>query len=458
MNAIDQNAFEAPAPHPVKKPMKFFELVRAVYRNPLEIWGPMGFNDPYVEAKWLGLPVTVINEPDIIKHILVDNQQNYVMAPLRQAVLRPILRDGLLTIEGDGWKRSRKAMAPMFTPRHIRGFAHSMRDETEAFSKTYQGKSETDLAPDMTLLTYNILETTLFSGEVYGEKEVFEERINMLLDTMGRPDPLDVLKFPDWIPRFTHWRGRKVLNYFRDAVRQTADKRRQLMRDQPDNVPEDFLTLLLGLEGPDGLSSAEVDDNLITFIGAGHETTARALGWTLYLLAKAPDQRAIVEAEIDQVLSNLDDPNDWLDALPKTRAAFEEAMRLYPPAPTLNRQAVEDDQIGDLHIKAGTNILIMPWTIHRHNAYWDEPRLFKPERFWPENRDKIRRFQYMPFGAGPRICIGQSFAMIEGVVALAVLMRDWRFDATASCKPWPVQKLTVQPEGGLPMRVTSRRG
>lgn len=456
MNVIDHPAFEPPAPHPVQRPLSLFALARTLQKNPLEIWGPMGFNDPYVEAKFMGLPVTVVNEPDYIKHIMIDNQKNYVMAPLRQAVLRPILRDGLLTIEGHGWKRSRKAMSPMFTPRHIKGFAYSMLEEAEAFSKTYQGKKKTDISSDMTLLTYNILENTLFSGEVAGEKSEFEGRINKLLDTMGRPDPLDVFKMPEWLPRVTHWRGKGVLNYFRKAVRETADLRRAKIAKTPHDVPEDFLTLLLGMEGPDGLSADEVDDNLITFIGAGHETTARALGWTLYLLAKAPDHLAIVEEEIDRVLPTLKDPNDWLDALPKTRAAFEEAMRLYPPAPTLSRQAVQDDVMGDLHLEAGTEVLIMPWTLHRHNAYWDEPRLFKPQRFWPENRDKIRRFQYLPFGAGPRICIGQSFAMIEGVVALAVLLRDWRFIATDACQPWPVQKLTIQPEGGLPMYVSPR--
>ena len=131
-------------------------------------------------------------------------------------------------------------------------------------------------------------------------------------------------------------------------------------------------------------------------------------------------------------------------------------MRLYPPAPSINRAAIADDRYGDITIPAGTTVLIMPWTLHRHRRLWDNPTAFVPSRFWPENRDRIDRFQYLPFGAGPRICIGAIFALQEAVIALAVMLRRFRFVCTNECKPWPVQKLTTQPDGGLPMRVQRR--
>lgn len=131
-------------------------------------------------------------------------------------------------------------------------------------------------------------------------------------------------------------------------------------------------------------------------------------------------------------------------------------MRLYPPAPSINREAAVDDTYGDLKIAKGTAVLVMPWVIHRHRLYWQEPDAFKPSRFWPENRDQIDRFQYLPFGAGPRVCIGASFALQEAVIALAILLREHRFDVLETTKPWPVQKLTTQPQGGLPMKVVKR--
>ncbi|MDY6962170.1 MAG: cytochrome P450, partial [Pseudomonadota bacterium] len=250
---------------------------------------------------------------------------------------------------------------------------------------------------------------------------------------------------------------------FREIVAKTMARRQEKIRRDPESAPQDFLTLLLQLAGPDGLTMEEIEDNILTFIGAGHETTARALAWTLYCVANSPQVRDRMEAEIDQVVASGADPVEWLELMPMVRAAFEEALRLYPPAPSLNRAAIANDEWESpdgkrVRIDAGVTVLIMPWTLHRHELYWDKPRAFMPERFLPENRGSINRFQYLPFGAGPRICIGATFAMQEAVIALAVLMGRYRFDVTPETNPWPVQKLTTQPRNGLPMRVSRREG
>jgi cytochrome P450 len=306
------------------------------------------------------------------------------------------------------------------------------------------------------MLTYDILAETLFSGEIAGEPGSFARQIDHLFETMGRVDPLDLLRAPDWLPRVTRLRGRRTMAYFRKIVDDTMRMREDRIRRDPAAAPEDFLTLLLRAEGPDGLTRAEIEDNIITFIGAGHETTARALGWTLYCLSQAPWERDKVEREIDAVLAREPDPAKWLDAMPFTRAAFEEALRLYPPAPSINREPIEPERYKDLDIPARAAVLVMPWTIHRHRKLWDKPDAFMPERFHPGNREKIDRFQYLPFGAGPRVCIGASFAMQEAMIALGVLMSRFRFEALDETRPWPVQKLTTQPQGGLPMAVTRR--
>ena len=449
--------FVPPAPTPRTTPPSLLELIRIVYRNPLELWGEPSYTKPWVSVRGVGGPLVIANDPGLIRHILVDNAKNYRMATVRQKILRPILRDGLLTAEGEVWRRSRRAMAPVFTPRHIAGFAAAMLRRSEDFAARYDRLPVvSDIARDMTMLTYEILAETLFSGEIAGSPGGFAKQVDHLFETMGRVDPLDLLRAPDWLPRLTRLRGRRTLAYFRRVVADTIAMREARLRRDGKDVPEDFLTLLLRAEGPDGLTRAEVEDNIITFIGAGHETTARALGWTLYCLAESPWEREPIEQEIDAVLSREPDPAKWLDAMPKTRAAFEEAMRLYPPAPSINREPIETDTYKDLTLVKGATVLAMPWTIHRHRGLWDRPDAFMPERFHPENRERLDRYQYLPFGAGPRVCIGAAFAMQEAVIALAVLMSRFRFDTVAETNPWPVQKLTTQPQGGLPMRVSPR--
>ena len=318
------------------------------------------------------------------------------------------------------------------------------------------------MSVDMTEITFNILSETLFSGEIVTESADFSDDVDSLLHRMGRVDPMDLLRAPAWVPRVTRIGGQRVLGKFREIVAKTMARRQEKIRNDPQSAPQDFLTLLLQLAGPEGLTMEEIEDNILTFIGAGHETTARALAWTLYCVANSPQVREKMEAEIDQVLATGAEPVEWLNLMPMVRAAFEEALRLYPPAPSLNRAAIADDEWQSpdgqrVKIDAGVTVLIMPWTLHRHELYWEKPRAFMPERFLPENRDRIHRFQYLPFGAGPRICIGATFAMQEAVIALAVLMNRYRFDATPDTKPWPVQKLTTQPRNGLPMRVSLRR-
>jgi cytochrome P450 len=448
--------FVPPAPKPRTSPPSTLQMIRIVYRNPLELWGEPSYNENWISVSSIGGPLVIANDPGLIRRVLVDNARNYKMARVRQKILRPILRDGLLTAEGEVWRRSRKAMAPVFTPRHIQGFAAPMFRRTGEFARRYEEGGIVDLSRDMTMLTYDILAETLFSGEIAGEAGSFARQVDRLFETMGRVDPLDLLGAPDWLPRITRLLGRNSLGFFRRIVADTVAMRKDRLARDPDGTPEDFLTLLLRAEGPEGLTRAEIEDNIITFIGAGHETTARALGWTLYCLAQSPWEREPIEAEIDAVVADGTDPVEWLDRMPLARAAFEEALRLYPPAPSINREAVEDDRYNDLVIPRGTQVLVMPWTVHRHRALWDNPEAFIPARFAPGERDRIDRFQYLPFGAGPRVCIGASFAMQEAMIALGVLMSGFRFDTVAETKPWPVQKLTTQPQGGLPMRVTRR--
>ncbi|MCA1442257.1 cytochrome P450 [Ensifer sp. IC4062] len=457
--------FEPPAPEPRVGIPSRLQIIRTVFRNPLELWGEPSYTLPWIETKFINQRTLIVNDPGLIRHVLVENAGNYEMASVRQLILRPILRDGLLTAEGDVWKRCRKAMAPVFTPRHAKGFAGQMHRVAEEFVQRYERAGAeplvTNVAVDMTELTFEILAETLFSGEIAVEKQGFAGNVEELLHRMGRVDPMDLLVAPPWVPRLTRIGGKKVLNRFRSIVSDTMAQRRRRMAEEPERLPNDFLTLLLQLEGPEGLSTSEIEDNILTFIGAGHETTARALAWTLYCIANTPAYRELMEREVEEVVTSGADPVEWLDRMPHVLAAFEEALRLYPPAPSINRAAIEEDEwtspAGEyVRIEKGITVLIMPWTLHRHELHWQKPRAFMPKRFLPENREKINRFQYLPFGAGPRVCIGATFALQEAVIALGVLMHRFRFDLTDATHPWPVQRLTTQPRGGLPMRVSVR--
>ena len=465
---IATKPFEPPAPIPRTDLPGRIAVMRTVFRNPLELWGEGSYTLPWLNTKFFGRRSLIVNDPGLIRHVLVDNVSNYRMQRVRQLVLRPILRDGLLTAEGPVWKRTRKAIAPVFTPRHAKGFASQMQAKTVEFVDGNYPAADgeerlTDISVDMAQMTFAILSETLFSGEIPVSEESFSEDTERLMRVMGRIDPMDLLEAPEWMPRFTRAGGAAVMATFRDIVDRTIAMRRARMADSPDSVPQDFLTLMLQqIDNGSGLTEEELQDNILTFIGAGHETTARALAWTLYCVANTPSFRAAMEEEIDRVIESGADPVDWLDQMPTVRAAFEEAMRLYPPAPSLNRQAVKDDSWtapdGEVvEISAGTTVLVMPWTLHRHELLWDEPRAFKPERFLPENRGKIDRFQYLPFGAGPRVCIGATFALQEAVIALGVMMHRHRYDLQPGFTPWPIQRLTVQPMNGMPMRVSRRR-
>ncbi|MEK9969474.1 MAG: cytochrome P450, partial [Ferrovibrio sp.] len=231
---------------------------------------------------------------------------------------------------------------------------------------------------------------------------------------------------------------------------------RRRARAEPGN---DLLGLLLAARDDEtgaALDDREVRDQMATFFLAGHETTATALAWTWYLLSHAPAAEARLHAEIDGVLGGRAAEYADYEKLIYTRMVIEEAMRLYPPAHTTARQAVADDRFGDIAIPAGTMVIVSPWIMHRHRMYWQNPDVFDPENFAPDKAAQRRRYTYLPFGAGPRICIGQGFAMIEAVLILATLAQKLRARLVPGAKVAPVAKITLRPSPGLPMTITPR--
>ena len=436
-------------------------MVYTLWRDPLSVWGRAHFDLPIVMADTILGRRAAISDPAAIRRVLLDNAGNYRKDELQLRVLRPGLGDGLLTVEGDAWKAQRRALAPMFSPRQVANFAAPMHKVARAAAERIAGAAaDRPLAFDteMTLTTLQVLEQTLFSQGLGRSATDFQRAVTRYFDTFGRIDPLDLLGAPDFIPRLSRLRGRDSLAFFDNAVEMIVEARKQLIASGAE-PPTDLLTLLLRAADPETgqkMSERDVRSNIVTFIGAGHETTSNALTWATFLLSQSPYWRQRVEAEADEAF----DPDSDADpsaALPVTRAVIEEALRLYPPASIVLREAIGEDWLCGRRIPAGTVVTLAPYVVHRHRRLWKDPDLFDPSRFLGENREKIDRFAYFPFGAGPRVCIGMAFALQEAVIVLANLIRRFRFELAPGCVVEPHQRVTLRPRNGLQV-IVHRRG
>jgi cytochrome P450 len=455
-----------PAPVPEEHEFGRLELLLRLRRNPLTIWRARHFREPIVAGEGLFGYGVVLCDPAAVRHVLVENAANYRKDDLQRTILAPGLGEGLLTAEGEAWKRARRTLAPLFTPRSVAALAQRMVAPAERsvarMARRRSGRI-VDVAADMTRVTYDILAETMFSNAIAGGADAFGKALTRYFETQGRIDPLDILGARAWLPRLGRWMARPAISFFERQVAAIIAARQALHANGPRAAgPPDLLDALLAARDPEtgaGLSEAEVGANIVTFIGAGHETTANALTWSLYLVALAPDIREALEAEIDSAGDDLAAAALSGERLPLTRAVIEEAMRLYPPVPSLSRTALTDDvAAGRCAIPKGAFVVISPYLLHRHETLWSAPEQFRPERFLPGARETIERYAYLPFGAGPRVCIGQQFAMVEAVIVLAALLRRLRFAYAGEEAPMPVQRITLRPREGMPMRVTPRQG
>ncbi|MBV9694674.1 MAG: cytochrome P450, partial [Alphaproteobacteria bacterium] len=254
-----------------------------------------------------------------------------------------------------------------------------------------------------------------------------------------------------WIPTWDDLRARAPLAYFRKELSQLVAARRRQLDASPADAPHDFLTLLLSTRDPEGgalFGEAEVFDNVMTFVFAGHETTANALAWTLYLLALHPQWDVRLAEEVHN--------ESEVERLVLTRMVLEESLRLYPPAPIISRDSIGPDTVGGIEIRANTSVMISPWVLHRHRLLWNEPDYFDPDRFGPGRRESIHRFAYLPFGAGPRVCIGMGFSLQEATIILSAILRQFRLELLPGQAIEPQARLTLRPRHGIRMRVHRR--
>jgi cytochrome P450 len=428
--------------------------------NPLEAWTQAHFEQPTVTGGLTFGRVVVVSDPGAIRRVLLENCDNYQKDWLQRRVLSAGLTGGLLTAEGPQWKTQRRALAPLFARKTVMSFVPAMMDAaTNMVARLRQREGQVvDIVIEATRVTLDVLERTIFSGGFGRDREEIRLAMKSYFEVIGRIDLFDILGVPDIVPRPARWNLGPTLRLFENTIDAIISTRREHIVNDPARAPRDILTLLLQSADPEtgkALSETEVRANILTFIAAGHETTANCIAWSLFLLSQSDEWRARVQAEADQ---KLDDMGDGLtDSLHETRAVIDEANRLYPPITAISRAAIGRDELNGQTIKPRTMVVIAPYVLHRHRALWDKPGRFDPNRFVGAARENVDRFAYLPFGAGPRVCIGATFAIQEASIVLATIMRHFTLQLSPGHVAWPVQKVTLRPKGGLPMMVRRRQ-
>lgn len=439
-------------PRPAAK-LGLLKLLRATRKNSVGTWADAAFEMELSERHMLWRHVVIANAPEHVRHVMLDNADNYVRSALSRRLLEPGLGQGLLTTHGATWRRQRRTMAPAFAAKRIAAFAPAMVDAAERLAEDWSRVPPTaaiDVAEAMSGLTLAIISGAMFSVRVDPEIALIGQAVSAYQSAI-RPSVADLLGLPEWIPRSAVRRARKIFGESDRVIRRLIEERR--VRGGPD----DLLAMLLAVpEGEAPASAKEIRDQVATIFTAGHETTANALAWTFYLLSQHPADLVRLEDELDRVLGHRPATCEDVPNLPFTRMVIEEAMRLYPPAHTMSRQALGPDRLGDIGLKKGSSVLIVPWLLHRHRKLWDQPDAFRPERFAPDQVAARPRFAYIPFGAGPHICIGAAFAMTEAILCLATLAKRFRLCLVPGAIVEPVGQITLRPRHGLSMRIEAR--
>jgi len=434
------------------------QFLRVVRDNTLATYPPEAFDEDIIARRLLWRRRFVINEPNAIRHVLLDNAANYTKSELSRRLLEPGLGRGLLTSEGETWRRHRRIMAPAFDHRSIIGYTPIITEATAGLLEQWDGladASEIDVAAVMMHTTLHIISRAMFSSDSDEIVDVVERGVGQYQAAV-RPGLLDLLRFPVWLTRLLSFR--RTIGAF-DEFDKSVDRLLSTRGREPNAEPKDLLGRLIAARDSEtggGMTAKEVRDQVVTIFMAGHETTAQALAWTWYLLSLHPAAEANLHDELSTVLGGRPPRHEDLNNLRYTRMVIEESMRLYPPAHTMAREPIATDHILGHRIPAGVLVLIVPWLLHRKPSLWEHPDRFDPERFSPERVLARPRFAYIPFGTGQRICIGAAFAMTEAVLILAMIAQRYRLHLKPGHPVEPQGLITLRPRYGLRMTLERR--
>jgi unspecific monooxygenase len=436
-------------PQPPRAPddLGLLKRVRMMRESAIPTWGQRAYEEDVIRGSFFGRSSFILNAPDAIKHVLVDNYENYTRTPTGFRVLRPMLGQGLLIAEGRAWKHQRRTLAPAFTPRAVSTLVPHMievTDETIAELKAKSranGNAPVDLREAMQRMTLEIAGRTMFSFGMERHGLTLRNFVMEYGDRLARPHLLDIA-LPLWFKTPQDFRRARFRKRWTAFIAHLMAERRAAGK-QEGAPPRDLFELMEAARDPEtgkAFTDAQLGDEVATMILAGHETTATALFWSLYLLALDPATQDEVPAEVKGMAGPLD-----VERLKFTRAVIDETMRLYPPAFLIARSACGADSFAGLKIKPHDVIMMAPWLLHRHEKLWRNPNAFVPQRFMAPNPPPDR-FAYLPFGAGPRVCIGAHFAQVEATLALAKLVGTFRIELIDKEPVIPMGVVTTQPD------------
>jgi cytochrome P450 len=437
-----------PAP---PKPLGPWGAYRAARRNVLEVIPEPAYCEPIVSggrgAGWI-----MVMDPPWLEHVLRTREGNYPRSAAAMRILKPREGDSLLTADAATRRWQRRAMAPVFQMRNLQGLAPAMTGAAEAAAARIGAASSAgtvDVYPEMVAATCDVIcDAALSSREVIRREEITAS-VTGFIKNVARISLLDALGAPSWIPRPGRLRAARG-----PALDLLVDRVIGMRLEHGPSQPPDMLDALIAARDPEtgrAMDAVELRNNLLAFILAGHETTALALTWSLYLLAFDRSVQARARTAAQDVLGDRAARADDLDRLGYIRQVIEEALRLYPPAALLRRGVAEEDRMGDYVVRPGALVMLPIYAVHRHALLWERPNAFDPERFAPQAGHGRHRFTYLPFGAGSRACIGASFAMLEAQIILATLLARFSFELPGGFQPRPRMWLTLRPASGMPL-------
>ena len=435
-------------PKPVQTWRGFFgERARtAVYG-----WSSHAFETWHIRRNILGHPVHVVLKPEWVQRILLDNAANYRKPRLVKRILGPTIGEGLLTADGELWRTQRKIVAASFTPPAVDALVPVFATVGKAMAAGWRAGTR-DMAVEATAATMRVIAEALFSGDGRLTTPQAMDSITAAMEGVGEAR-LQVLLGMPLVPLTAKGRrGRSGQRFLRATLGRIVEERLAA------GAPDDFVTQMIRAlreRFPAGQALELAIDNAATFYLAGHETTANATSWTLYLLSEQQElQDQVANEAVAALAAGVD--ADLPDRLPLLRAVIEESLRLYPPVPRFDREAIGADRLGEHEVRAGDIVSIWPWLIHRHRKLWDNPDAFDWQRFAPGSEQPRHRFQYLPFGAGPRTCVGARFAMAEALTILAIWLAGWRFTPVPGRQVRPSGTVTLRQAGGLPLVLLAR--
>ena len=456
---VDRSSFRPPAPAPQERPLGAWAMLKTLRSNPLECWTKAHFEEPIVLGGYPFARVAVVNDPTAIRQILVENQSAYRKSAIERRVLSARMRNGLVTVDGEQWGKLRRIMAPMFGRKAIARFAPAMAraaaDVVERWRSQPDGGA-IEIKAEMSRVALESLVGCIFSDGL-GDPDAVRAATVRYYATCGGIDLFDILGVPDLVPRLTRLRARSVLRDFDRALDTAIAERRRSLAAEP-NAPRDMLGVMLAAqdaETGERMTEVEVKDNVMTLIFGGQETTSSAMTWAIYLLTQSAEWRERVIEEAESVLDRGGEAA--AEGLVETRAVVEEALRLYPPVIGITRTTLRRTELAGRTIERGTMLIIAPYVLHRHRRLWRDPDLFDPTRFLPGPAKAVERYAYLPFGVGPRTCLGAAFAMQEATLVVAQLMRNFTLELAPGQSVWPTVDFTMRPRGGLHVRATRRQ-